>query len=136
MQQGISIGKLYYDKNGNLDVYLKKEDNPWLQWHLKEKVSVKELSISNRKDSYGNRLRQVELRAGVNGIHHSFRGRITTNELCGKFDGPGENGKEYIIKCKSPIVADYVTVQIVDKNSFLQLNEIYIINRGMTLLFV
>ena len=46
------------------------------------------------------------------------------NEICGKFEGPGENDKEYFIKCGTPLFANYITVQINRTSSVLQINEL------------
>ena len=57
---------------------------------------------------------------------------IDVNPICGRFEGPGSDGKSYTIKCETPIKAKYVTVQIVPHvefpktvpESYLQINEL------------
>ena len=101
-----------------------RETRPWLQWHLEKRMNVTRLSLVNRADCCGKRLRHVEVRAGMQGVSPMHRGGITDNSLCGKFDGPGRDGKEYMISCSAPILADFVTVQLMYPNAHLQINEL------------
>ena len=87
----------------------------------------------NRKDSNGWRLADIEVRAGMTEVkQHFHNARIEGNPLCGNFEGPGEDGKTYVLTCKTPIKAKYVTVQIVPNvefpktvpESILQINEL------------
>ena len=39
--------------------------------------------------------------------------------------GPGESGKEYDIQCLTPILAKYITIQILERGT-LQINELNI----------
>ena len=53
-----------------------------------------------------------------------FRGRaITVNKVCGSFGGPGETAGKEQIPCDAPILADYVTVQILETGT-LHINEL------------
>ena len=56
----------------------------------------------------------------------SGKGRITINDICGKFVGPGEEGGKYTIDCDHELWADYITIQILDDSAILSLNEIRI----------
>ena len=105
---------------------------PWLQWHLPRQVKMIGITLTNRI-TYGDRLRDVEIRAGNYSTKNGFKGQINVNELCGNFAGPGENGKEYTISCANTISADYVTVQILDDRATLAINEIKVetISHGM-----
>ena len=87
----------------------------------------------NRIDNYGSRLANIEIRAGVNELENqSSSEKINKNYVCGSFCGPGEEGKIYSITCKTPIIAKYVTLQIIPNVTFpnplpesiLQINEI------------
>ena len=100
------------------------EDYPWLQWHLPRQVKVLGITLTTRSDCCGERLQDVEIRAGKNSVENSFKGRIKVNELCQNFAGPGETDKEHTIICDKPISAEYVTIQILDDRAILALNEI------------
>ena len=114
--------------NGDEDFFhSNNESNPWLQYHLPKKMVVTSVVIANRKSCCGNRLNHVEVRAGMEGLEHGFRDNITINEICGTFEGPGEDGVEYTINCSLPIMANYITVQILDTYSILQINELRVI---------
>ena len=76
----------------------------------------------------------VEIRAGIDSVAADASKRIKINELCGTFKGPGVNRRVYTVMCKKEIVANYVTLQIVDTDSILQINELEIIpaSKGMS----
>ena len=86
---------------------------------------VTSIAIANRKDKKGDKLRNVTVRAG---LHPEFRAdlneSVILNEACGKFEGPGETGKTHIINCSSPIIAEYITVQMLRNFSVLSVNEL------------
>ena len=93
------------------------------------------ITIVNRIDLFGSRLANLEIRSGYYELkNNSGTEKIISNDLCGHFDGPGENGQIYNIKCDAPLPAKYVTIQIVPNNSslphaekrILQLNEVQI----------
>jgi hypothetical protein len=100
------------------------EDYPWLQWHLPRQVKMLGITLTTRFDCCGDRLRDVEIRAGKSSTENGFKGQIKVNELCGEFLGPGETGKEHTITCDHAITADYITIQILDDRAILALNEI------------
>ena len=82
------------------------------------------ITLTTRADCCGERLQDVEIRAGKNPIKENFKGRLTANELCQNFAGPGETDREHTITCDKPITAEYVTIQILDDRAILALNEI------------
>ena len=84
------------------------------------------VKITNRKDCCGSRLSDVEVRAGNTALQSNFTGKITANKICGKFEGPGRNGENYTIDCEEEIMAEYVTIQIIDDNALLNISEIQI----------
>ena len=110
------------------------ERYPWLQVKLGSQKTISSVSIVNRKDSNGWRLRDVEVRAGMIKVENFFKNqRIEVNPICGTFKGPGEDGEKYTITCNTPIKTNYVSVQIVPNITFpnllpesiLQINELY-----------
>ena len=61
----------------------------------------------------------------MTGINSTYRGAIDVNTICGKYEGPGDSGRTYSINCTKPILANYITVQIMDNSSgTLNINEI------------
>ena len=58
-----------------------------------------------------------------------FKGKLSANIICGIFAGPGEVGEDYTIVCDEPILADHVTIQILDDMATLQINELRIISK-------
>ena len=116
------------------------ENFPWLQVKLGIEKNVSSVTIVNRKDSNGWRLKNIEVRAGIHEVEdHSLSQKIAVNPICGTFEGPGENAKVYNITCKTPIFAKYISIQIVPNVTFpnflpksiLQINEL-IINEEVT----
>ena len=108
---------------------------PWLQLKLGREKVVSSVTIVNRIDSLGESLVNLEIRAGYTELRNlSGTERITSNDICGHFVGPGQNGKIYNIDCDVPIPCKYVTFQIVPngtasnvlKKTVLQLNEVQI----------
>ena len=102
------------------------EDYPWLQWRLPRRIKMSGITLKNRINCCGNHLRDVEIRAGMHSVERDFKGRITKNKVCGKFEGPGEYGGEYTINCDKEMLVDYITVQILDDNAILSINDIRI----------
>ena len=90
------------------------EHNPWLliQIPLSRLYSV---TIINRKDCCGERLVNLEVRAGVSpGL---------TNEVVGRFAGPGFTGGVHLIKFDRVVMVQYLSFQIMG-NGNLQVNGI------------
>ena len=77
----------------------------------------------------GDRFKNVEVRAGSDDIKTDakFSGTITINHLCNKFSGTAQAGRAETIYCSSPIMANYITVQILDDDSILEINEMDVI---------
>ena len=99
---------------------------PWLEWHLPEETTVAGISISTSRFE-GERLRNLEIRAGSDQLDSDFRGKIVINEFCGKFIGPGANRRSYTILCDRPLSADIITFQALINNTQLQINEVELI---------
>ena len=90
-----------------------KEAYPWHMRQFNSANYLKGVKIYNRVDNFGSRLKSVEVRAGKTPIDAGYKGRITSNDLCGTFVGPGEDAGVYTVTCNSPILANVVTLQIV-----------------------
>ena len=102
-----------------------KENSPWLQLQWLHQTVVTAVSLTNRADCCGDRLKDVQIRAGTTGIVSTHL-NVNDETICGTFDGPGENGKEYIINCTTPILANFITVQLMSGDQYLQINELQI----------
>ena len=99
---------------------------PWLQWHLPEKENVVGITISIPSVG-GELLRNVEVRAGLTNVNPEHKGKISENKFCGKFVGPGGNRRAYTILCESKISANFITIQMLEENSQLQINELELV---------
>ena len=78
------------------------------------------VTIINRADCCGNRLRNVQVRAG--------RSSTYNNAIVGTFKGPGVSGAEHPIKFTKTIVVEYLQLQIItDHKTYFQINGIKII---------
>ena len=101
------------------------EDYPWIQWQLPGRIRITGVSIATRRDCCGYYFQNVEVRAGLDGINSTLQGLpITANEVCGKFEGPGNIYKEYKVNCNSTLLASFITVQIMNLSAQLQVNEL------------
>jgi len=80
--------------------------------------------ILNRIDCCGYRLRNLEIRAGMTPVDEEFRGKLVVNKKVGEFAGPGVTRETYTIEFDEEVTAQYITLQLTDPNSILQINEI------------
>ena len=90
------------------------ENRPWLRIQVPV-TRYAGVSITNRFDCCWNRLRNVQVRAGMS---PSLR-----NAVVGFFKGPGRKGQTYQIKFKRPVMAKYISFQIMARG-ILQINGI------------
>ena len=104
-------------KNGFYHSGNVEDTYPWHMTVLPHPVNLHTVTIYNRHDCCGYRLKDVEVRAGMTKITEGFNGRLTQNTLCGTLEGPGKNGVAYDITCTTPIPANVVTVQIVGRKA-------------------
>ena len=117
------------------NVYTSKiEKMPWLQWNLPNKTRIKGISISNeygiskfRNNTHKSDLVNFEVRAGMTSLPEGHEGKITINQPCGKIEIRGGEDRVYPVVCDNSILADYVTIQVIDDNAMLQINELEII---------
>ena len=102
-----------------------KENYPWHMRVLGDEILLTGVKLHNRQDCCGNRLKSVEVRAGKHVIEVNYKGKITANDVCGTFDGPGKNGGVHTVMCEYPISASVITLQIIETGEqILQLDEI------------
>ena len=98
-----------------------EEDYPWIQWKLPSLTNVKGVTLN-----FGSSMRDVEVRAGNFSVRPNYRGKIDENMVCDIFKGPSEVSEDYDLFCGDVILAEYVTIQILDDKTQLSINEMKI----------
>ena len=98
-----------------------EEDYPWIQWKLPSLTIVKGVTLN-----FGSSMRDVEVRAGNFSVRPNYRGKIDRNMVCDIFHGPSKAGEDYNLFCGDVILAEYVTIQILDDKTHLSINEMKI----------
>ena len=85
-------------------------------------------AFKNTTTHSANDLVNIEIRAGITPIHGSYKGLIRANELCGKIEVRGGEDRVYTIMCEKSIQSDYITVQMIDDDVMLYINELEVID--------
>ncbi|KAL9963980.1 hypothetical protein ACROYT_G027546 [Oculina patagonica] len=112
------------------------EMNPWLEVKFPSPILVSSVTIVNRNNGYWERLRNVEVRAGMSPVPEGFtaheRGNDTSKKLevntrCGHFAGPAGRFIEegHVVTFDQPTLAQYITLQILEAG-YLQINGLKI----------
>ena len=117
------------------------DDHPWLEVKLPSPVLILSLTIINRQDGCWERLRNLEVRAGMEPVPEEFtasnRGNhgnkhLKVNTWCGYFAGPAQRSLEGpVIMFNKPTLVQYITLQILEEG-YLQINGLKI-NGGILL---
>ena len=114
----------------------KIEKLPWLQWNLPNRTDVIGVAISdkwsittfkNATTHSTNDVPNIEVRAGTTPIHGEYKGLITENQFCGRVAVRGGEDRVYTIMCEKSIQSDYITIQMIDDNVSLRINELEVI---------
>ena len=105
-----------------------KEDYPWFQMELVHKQTMNGVNISTIMD-FSDLPFEIEIRAGLSSVDSEVSGNITINEVCNKIV-PQETVSEYQLQCDSPIIAKFVTIQILSEQKVLGINEVNIISEN------
>ncbi|CAC5379227.1 unnamed protein product [Mytilus coruscus] len=92
-------------QNGYQCTHTGPELTPWLSIDLQDTFKIKKVVLVNRQDEVGDRLHDVEVRAGQDGA--SFP------RICGTFEGPGFTGQSVNIFCQQNTIGRFVRAQIV-----------------------
>ena len=114
----------------------KREMNPWLEVKFPCPVLVSAVTIVNRMNGCRERLRNLEIRAGMAPVPEGFtaheRGlnankKLEVNSRCGYFAGPAGRFIEegHVIVFDQPTLAQYITLQILEAG-YLQINGLKI----------
>ena len=72
-------------------------------------------------------LPNIEVRAGMAATPAGFDGKIEVNTRCGAYEAPTEAGGEFDIMCEEPILANFITVQMLNDDSVLPIDELKIL---------
>ena len=92
----------------------KLEYDPWIEIQIVP-MELTSITIINRKDSCGERLENVEVRAGME--------RGLNKEIVGFFDGPGSTGGRHLIPFQQPTMTEYIVLKMLQRQ-YLQINGI------------
>ena len=109
----------------------KKEDSPWLQWHLQIKRNISGVRISFSKVVDNNQSSKTYIiRTANDPVLFKNNRVLAKNDVCGKLivDFPVDERKVYTIMCNKNLLAEYITIQSVDKSTKLAINEIELIS--------
>ena len=83
------------------------------------------VEIVTRPGCCAERVRDIEVRAGMDPVPNGFKGRLTINRKVATFDGPADaNLKTYRITFDKPLLAKYVSLQRMKEDVTLEINEI------------
>jgi len=104
------------------------EEYPWLELSMPEGY-ISAIEIVRRYDCCADRIRDLEIRAGMDPVPNNFKGMITVNKKVASFDGPADtNLRSYRICFERSVRAKYVTIQKNNaRNSIdpaLEINEV------------
>ena len=105
----------------------KTESNPWLELSMPEGY-ISGVEIVTRPVCCADRVRDIEVRAGMDPVPSGFKGRLTINTKVDTFDGPADaNLKTYHINFERDVLAKYVTLQRIGGPFTLEINEVKMI---------
>ena len=114
--------------NENYSIFLSKiEDFPWIQWHLSTKTNISAITVSIANHGTVLDSRIYEIRVGYYPTSPGTKGKVLTNTICGKFLSSGNHRRVHTVTCATNILAEYLTVQIIENASKMAINEIEII---------
>ncbi|XP_071151647.1 fucolectin-6-like [Mytilus edulis] len=92
-------------QNGYECTHTRGEFTPWLSIDLQDTFKIKKVVLVNRQDENGERLHDVEVRAGLDGASFS--------RICGTFKGPSFTGQSVNMLCQKNTFGRFVRAQIV-----------------------
>ena len=100
------------------------ESNPWLELSMPEGY-ISGVEIVTRYDCCADRVRDIEVRAGMSPVPNGFKGELTINTKVATFVGPADaNLKTYRINFDRSVLAKYVTLQKIGGHVTLEINEV------------
>ncbi|XP_078685498.1 uncharacterized protein LOC144918515 [Branchiostoma floridae x Branchiostoma belcheri] len=91
---------------------------PWWKVDLADTYTVNRVSVLNRGDCCGGRLKGFTVRIGLN---EDF----TRNDQCGEtYTATPPNGATVVVYCDQPMTGRYVSIQLIGRSDNLQLCEV------------
>ena len=110
-----------------VDFFHSKEENyPWFQLWIPEGY-VTGVKIAPRYDYDTKRFQNIEFRAGMATVVDGYKGKLTINEKVGFFTGPATPGQNYTILFDKTVLAKYITIQRMEENAILEINEVMLL---------
>ena len=104
------------------------ESDPWLELTMPEGY-ISGVEIVTRYGCCADRVRDIEVRAGLDPVPEGFKGRLTINSKVATFVGPADaNLKTYRINFDRIVLAKYLTLQRIGGSVTLEINEVTMIN--------
>ena len=104
-----------------------EEAYPWLELDLGRISTVTGLTIYNRVNCCGERLRNLQIRAGSVQVPEKHKGEWSGNTKVAYFRGPGTSGGIYSLPFDDKISARYITFQLIDSSeTYMQMNEVVV----------
>ena len=86
------------------------------------------VEIVTRYGCCPDRVRDIEVRAGMDSVPNGFKGELTINTKVATFVGPADaNLKTYRINFDRSVLAKYVTLQKIGGHVTLEINEVTMI---------
>jgi len=104
------------------------EEYPWLQLEMCEEQYVRAITIVSRHDCCAQRLKNIEVRAGLDSVPDGFKGRLRLNYKMATYAGPATEGQSYTINFSNQVRAKYITLQ--GERISLEINEVMIGSKG------
>ena len=89
--------------------------------------TVTRIEIVARGDGNGEKLKNLEIRAGSHPVPSGNVELLEHNERVAFWRGPGKTGKTYKIDFICPKIVEYITMQIIDNSegdNGLHINEV------------
>ncbi|XP_078670967.1 uncharacterized protein LOC144911067 isoform X2 [Branchiostoma floridae x Branchiostoma belcheri] len=108
------------DANVPKCTHTQDQSEPWWKVDLGGSYVIVRVRLLNRVDVAGQRLEEFQVRVGEDSD-------ISKNSICGRttnqLDYPAE-GRSITVDCDQPIIGRYVSVQLIDRTTYLQLCEV------------
>ena len=112
----------------SLFFHSQSEDYPWLEITMPEEDYVGGVEIVARWGCCADRLKNIEIRAGMTRVPDGFKGQmLEINTEVGEFPGPASNGQTITINFENIVLAKYITLQNMGRGVNLELNEVRIL---------
>ena len=129
--------------DSNIDTFYASEDPQqpkkllWVQLELSNVGVVSKIVVTNRRDGYGERFKDVTVRVGAQDVNNASsieeqQREIFNNELCNRYEGPGKTAEFIKISCDKPVVGKFIIIQImnIEEVSHMNIAEVEVYGDG------